>query len=216
MRGSDFLGSWRFAAARWAEEILATNPRVPEQFEPKRTGPVLVQRAEEPTSSTPGVILTIVTAVLLLGAILYFMPRSPRGGSAPASAISPSQPAASQLAFSGLKMTPAPTGGAITLDAQLTNSGSSAVNGVMVEIVFHLTNGLRATLQRPVQGIGVGNQSNEGKSADTGKITGDTEGLTKSPIQPNETRPVRIAVDELPKAWNRQIPLLRIIETPGL
>lgn len=194
---------------------MATSPRIPNPREPQRKGPVLVQRAEPPTSSTPGVILAIVTAVLLLGAVLYFMPRGPKGTTSPIGSITPTQPSGSVLSFSGLRMSEAPTGGAINLDGQLTNSGSTAVSGVMVEIVFHLTNGLRASIERPVQGIAIGTNANEGKQADTGKVTGDTEDLTKTPIKPGETRPVRIAVDQLPKAWNHQIPQLRIAGTTG-
>ena len=174
---------------------MATNPRVPEQFEPKRKGPVLVQRAEEPTSSTPGVILAIVTAVLLLGAILYFMPRGKN-----TSALTTTQPAGSLLAEGGWRMTEAPTGGAISLDGQITNVGSTPVSDVTARVVFGLTNGLRASIARPVQGIATGGKT----------ITGDTEELTKSPIKPNETRPVRIAVEELPKAWNHQTPQVKL------
>jgi hypothetical protein len=190
-----------------AEGKMATSPRVPNPREPQRKGPVLVQRAEPPTSSTPGVILAIVTAVLLLGAILYFMPRAPKGTN-----TTLAQPGGSLLSVSGLRMSEAPTSGAINLDGQLTNSGSTAVSGLMVEVVFRLTNGLRASIERPVQGAALGN---EGKQAGTGKVTGDTEDLTKTPIKPGETRSVRIAVDQLPKAWNHQIPQIRVVETTG-
>jgi hypothetical protein len=193
-----------------AEGKMATSPRVPNPRDPQRKGPVLVQRAEPPTSSTPGVILAIVTAVLLLGAILYFMPRAPKGTN-----TTLAQPGGSLLSVSGLRMSEAPTSGAINLDGQLTNSGSTAVSGVMVEVVFRLTNGLRASIERPVQGIALGKQGNEGEQADTGKVTGDTEDLTKTPIKPGETRSVRIAVDQLPKAWNHQIPQIRVVETTG-
>lgn len=197
---------------------MASNPRIPEQ-NPKnltqRRGPVLVPKSEPPTSAVPGVVLAIVTAVLLLGAIFYFMPRAPKAGMAPAGAVTPAQPAGSQLAISGVKMSVAPTGGAINLDGQLTNSSPNAVNGVMAEINFKLKNGQLASIQRPVQGIAVGKPSNEGKHADTGKVTGDTEDLTKAPIRPNETRPVRITVDQVPATWNHEIPQVRIVETTG-
>jgi hypothetical protein len=85
----------------------------------------------------------------------------------------------------------------------------------MVEVIFRLTNGLRASIERPVQGIAMGTQGNEGKQADTGRVTGDTEELTKVPIKPGETRPIRIAVDQLPKAWNHQVPQVRVVETTG-
>ncbi len=194
---------------------MASSPRIPNPREPRRKGPVLVQREDPPTGSTAGVILAIVTAILLLGAIFYFMPRAPKGTTTQLGSTTSAQPGGSVLSISGLRMSEAPTGGAINLDGQVTNSGSTAVSGVMVEVVFRLTNGLRASIERPVQGIAMGTTANEGKRTDTGKITGDTEDLTKSPIKPGETRPVRIAVDELPKAWNHQIPQIRVVETTG-
>lgn len=194
---------------------MATSPRVPNPREPQRKGPVLVQRADPPSSSTLGVILAIVTAVLLLGAILYFMPRAPKGTTPQIGSTKLGQGGGSLLSISGLRMSEAATGGAINLDGQLTNSSSTAVSGVTVEVVFRLTNALRASIERPVQGIALGIQGNEGKQADTGKVTGDTEDLAKSPIKPGETRPVRIVVDQLPKAWNHQIPQIRVVETTG-
>ena len=192
---------------------MATNPRFPEQNEPSRRGPELVPKPEPPRGAVPGVALAIITAVLILVAILYFMPRAPKSAAAPAGATTPSQPVNDQLGgqlhLSAVKMSEAPMGGSLNLDGQLTNSGGTEINGVMAEVDFPLSNGQIATVQAPVQGIATD------KSANTGKVAGDTQDLTQAPIKPGDTKPVRITVNEVPKDWNHQVPQIRIAETTG-
>lgn len=189
---------------------MATNPRIPEQKEPPRGGPTIVPKPEKPSSATPGVLLAIVTALLLLVAIVYFVPRAPKSvNHAPIRATMPAQPVPGQLQISDVKMSTAPTGGALNLDGRLSNSGTTDVSGVMAEVDFPLGNGQMAAVQAPVQGIAVSNGTN------TGKITGDTEDLTKAPIKPGETRPVRINVSQVPAQWNHQIPQVKVTTTTG-
>jgi len=193
---------------------MATNPRVPNQNEPDRKGPMLVQKPERPTSAAPGVALAIITALLLLGAIFYFMPRAPKQVTVPpSSADVPAQPVPGQLQISNLKVTPAPTGGSLNLDGQITNTGSSQVNGIMAEVRFPLNNGQTLSVQRPVQAIAMG--AAPGKQADTGRVTGNTEDLTSAPIKPGDTRPVRITVDQVPASWNHQVPEIALTTTTG-
>jgi hypothetical protein len=195
---------------------MATNPKIPNQNEPNRRGPTLVQKPERPSSAAPGVVLAIITALLLLGAIVYFMPRAPKGTTvAPAAANVPAQPVPGQLQISDVKLTPSPTGASLNLDGQITNTSGSLVNGIMAEVRFPLTNGQMASIERPVQGIAVGQLANKGKTTDTGKITGDTEDLTKAPIKAGETRPVRITVDRVPTNWNHEMPGIRLTTTTG-
>lgn len=192
---------------------MASSPRIPEQNEPSRKGPRLVSKPEQPTGGGPGVTLAIVTALLMLGAILYFMPRNSKNvSSAPAGAVTPEQPSSGQLQFSDLTMTTAPVGNALSIDAQLSNSGASDVNGVMAEVVFPLSNHQTAAVQAPVFGVAVGKT---GKTGNTSAVTGDVEDLTKAPIKPGETRPVRITVNAVPQGWNHQVPQIRVAETTG-
>jgi hypothetical protein len=165
----------------------------------------------------PGVLLAIVTVVLLLGAIFYFVPRAPKSttANAPAAAATPDQPVAGQLQISNVKMGIAPVGGAVNIDAQLTNTGTSEVSGVMADVNFPLTDGHVGEVEAPVQGIAVGRLANEGKQTDTGKVTGDTEELTKTPIKPGETRPIRITVNRVPATWNHQLPQIQVLQTTG-
>ena len=193
---------------------MATNPRIPDPKQPRTGGPILVPKPEPPKGAGPGVTLAIVTAILLLGAILYFMPRGAGNiANAPAGAVTPAQPTGGQLQFSDVSVGVAPVGGAVSIDAQLTNSGTSEVNGVMAELDFPLTNNQTSSVQAPVMGIAIGEK---GKGANTSKVTGDIEDLTKAPIKPGETRPVRISVNDVPKAWNHQVPQIRVAETTGM
>lgn len=196
---------------------MATNPKIPERESfTERRGPMLVERPEQPTSAVPGVALAIVTAILLLGAIFYFMPRAPKNlNTAMSSASAPADSGPGQLELSGLKMTASPEGGAVNLDGKLSNDGPTEVNGVMAEIDFPLDGGKLGVVQAPVQGIAMGNKANEGKQTDTGKVTGDTESLTKAPIKPGESRAVRITVDQVPSGWNQQMPQVKVAATTG-
>jgi hypothetical protein len=193
---------------------MATNPKIPNQNQPNRRGPTLVQKTERPTSAAPGVALAIITALLLLGAIFYFMPRTPKGTTvAPSAAEAPSQPVPGQLQISAVKLTPSPTGDSLNLDGQITNTSGTLVNGIMAEVRFPLTNGQMASIQRPVEGIAIGRSGK--KVGTTGRVTGDTEDLTKAPIKAGETRPVRITVDQVPTNWNHQMPGIQLTTTTG-
>jgi hypothetical protein len=165
----------------------------------------------------PGMVLAIVTVVLLLGAIFYFVPRSPKSttANAPAAAATPDQPVAGQLQISNVSMSIAPVGGAVSIDAELTNTGTTDVSGVMADVHFPLSDGHVGEVEAPVQGIAMGRLANEGKQTDTGKVTGDTEELTKTPIKPGETRPIRIAVNQVPSTWNHQVPQIEVLQTTG-
>lgn len=190
---------------------MATNPRFPDPNKPRSAGPTLVPKPEPPKGAGPGVILAIVTAVLLLGAILYFMPRGARNvPKSPAASVSPEQPNAGQLQFSDVSLSTAPVGGAVSIDAQLTNSGTTDISGVMAEVHFTLTNNQTSMVDAPIMGIAVA-----GKGKNTSKVTGDIEDLTKAPIKPGETRPVRITVNDVPATWNHQVPQIRVAETTG-
>jgi hypothetical protein len=42
-----------------------------------------------------------------------------------------------------------------------------------------------------------------------------TEDLTKAPIRPNESRPIRIYFDHPPAGWNQQMPELTVVTVTG-
>lgn len=178
---------------------MATNPRTPEQYTPQqRPGSKITPKA--PSSPTPGVILAIVVALLLLGAIFYFLPRTPeRTRNEPPASI-PSQPVGGELQLGQPAMSVDPTGRSVNLDAKITNRGLTDVTGIMAQVSFTTGTGEVVSVNRPVSGLAGGDQT---------AGAGGTQDLTSVPIKPGEIRPVRISVDNVPQNWNREMPGIR-------
>lgn len=181
---------------------MATNPRLPDQYTPPR--PESELKPAPPSSPAPGVILAIVVALLLLGAIFYFMPRAPRAtGGGPAAATVPNQPVAGELQISHTNMTMDPTGQSLNLDGEITNTGQHDVTGILSEISFKTKDGQTLTADRKVMSLAGGNKK--------GTQSGTTQDLTVAPIKPGEMRAVRIVVDDIPANWNHQMPEIRFV-----
>lgn len=188
---------------------MATNPRLPDQNEHR--GPSLVPKVERPKSAAPGVILAIITAGLLIAAIVYFMPRAPKATHAPVSgATLPAQPVPGQLAFSDMNMTIDPTGQALNLDGEITNNSNEVINGVMAQVSFTLKDGKIVTVNAPVQGIDLGHARKDGA-----EISGSTQNLVNDPIKAGEERAIMINVPNVPKDWNHTMPGLAVVTTTG-
>lgn len=191
---------------------MATNPRIPEQDERGRRGPTLVQKPEPPRSAVPGVALAIITAALILGAILYFMPRAPkRGTPPPAAAEAPAQPVPGQLQFSAMNMTADPTGRSVQLDGLITNNSSEIINGVMAQVQFNVKNGQPVNVNAPVQGIDLGaHKGNNGA-----RINASVQNLVSDPLKPGQERGIVIRVDQVPNGWDHTMPGLKVVTTTG-
>ena len=190
---------------------MATNPRLPDQ--PERRGPVLVEKPERPSSAFPGVVLAIITALLLLAAIMYFMPRAPKRGddrSATAVPATQAQPGPQEIAISGLRMTAGPTGASLNLDGNVVNHGNEVINGMVAAVNFPLQNGQVAEVDAPVMVVDV-----NGKAKNTDKTTGDVKNPVQEPLKPGDQRLARITVDAVPQGWNHQMPTVQIKTTTG-
>ncbi len=190
---------------------MATNPRIPERAEEQR-GPRLVAKPEEPTSAFPGVVLAIITALLLLAAVMYFMPRAPKNATtAPPAAESPVQPVPGQLQFSAMNMTPDPTGRALALDGVITNNSQETITGVMAQVQFKLKNGQTANVNAPVGGIDLG----EHKGNNGARINASAQNLVSDPIKPGQERGIVINVNDVPQDWDHTMPGLAVVTTTG-
>jgi hypothetical protein len=99
-----------------------------------------------------------------------------------------------------LQIVPAPTGGALYLNAVLHNAGNSAITGAQVTAQFEGKNGTLKTVTAPVQGM---------------QGTANATDLTQDPIKPNESRPVSIYVDRPPTGWNHQVPEITVQTVTG-
>lgn len=187
---------------------MATNPRLPDKNNPNPIRPTLVEQPERPKSAVPGVALAIITAALLLAAIFYFMPHH-RAVNPPAAAAVPLQPVPGQLQFSDMNMTLDPTGQALELDGEVTNTSNDTITGIMAQVQFTLKNGGVANVSAPVSAILVNGKAN------AGKINGSVANMVSSPIKPSQERPIMINVARVPADWNHTMPGLVVASTTG-
>ena len=181
---------------------MATNPRIPpEERNSARVGrPELVPGKPKPVTAAPGVLLAIIVAAVLLAAIIYYLPRAPKKTPPPTAGEIPAQPANNQLQFSNLKLTLAPTGGAMSLDGQIMNTGDSPVLGATAQLTFRDKAGKALeTINRPIQGMVQKN----------GDLVTDEFGT--DPIKPNQPRLFRVTVDRVPAGWDHQMPSMNIV-----
>ena len=178
---------------------MATDPRIPGSLDTSGKGHTGGLKPEPPTSGRAGAILAIVTAVLILGAILYFMPRAPKASPAPTSAEEPNGPAAGMLQLSNPKMTTAPNGQSMYIQATVQNTSQQTINGIVAQVRFRTQDGTVArAVSVPVQLL----QQEGGARV--------SQELTSAPLKPNDTRPIRIAIDRVPQNWDHQMPEIQV------
>jgi len=175
---------------------MATNPNIPQ-----RPGPHEVPRLKVPKKKQfPWPLIALIIAAATLVALVLWLPRTPHLMRAPSAAQVPAQPTGNQVEFTNLKMTPSTVGHAFYLEGTLVNHGATDITGVQVQATFSNAAGqVLETQTRPVEGV-------------AGSSGAQTEDLTKAPVKPNETRPIRIAFDRFPDGWNKQLPELKVSE----
>ena len=184
---------------------MATNPRIPsrEPSDAREQGPQLVpglSAPKRPSSGVPGVLAGIIVAIALIAAILYFMPRAPRKTPPPSAAQVPTQPSGSQLQFTEMHISPAPTGGAVNLDGQVMNTGDRAILGAMVRLSFRDASGaIVGTATVPLEGMATKGQ------------TLVRDDFSTDPLKPNATRPFRASVSRVPAGWNHTMPKMSVL-----
>jgi hypothetical protein len=175
---------------------MATNPRVPD----RRPLPTLAEQ-KKVKSGSPLVPLGILAAAILLLAILYFMPRTPKAGMAPTNAAVPVQPSNGQIQFSAIRISEAPTGGQMYIYANMVNTGNTEVNGVRARVIFQDQNGqalqsVDGVVEAVDQGAGVN--------------------LVDRPIKPSQSEAVRIPVTQVPQGWNHKVPSIEIADVTSV
>jgi len=159
-------------------------------------------RRRKRTRATPLMrrFLTTLAALLLLVAVLKFFP--PAGKRSGVQASRGTTPAvASDLHLSGVQISRAPDGTALYLDGIVTNAGNSRVTEATAEVGFRDAQGRRvATVQEPLVGMSHGG---------TDLVRNE---FARNPIMPKEMRFFRIAVEDVPPAWNQELPQLTIVD----
>lgn len=180
---------------------MATNPKLPDfsDLPPQPTEHAKVQMIRQ--SKFPWPIVILIAGVALLVAVFAMLPRVSHLTQPPAGAQVPQQPTADQVQLTNLKLASAPAGGGAYLTAILHNTGDTTINGVQVQAEFLGRNGpVLETLTVPVQNL-------------TDRTT--PQDLTRMPIKPNESRPIRIYFQHTPAGWNHQMPELTVTTVTG-
>ena len=140
-------------------------------------------------------------ALMLLGVVLWFLPPKSAKVSAKLSADA-IQALPTDLRLSGVQISQPPAGDALYIDGLVTNTGSARVVGATAEVQFRDAKGnIVATMHKPMVGMAHGGTDVIGNE------------LTRHPLKPNEMRFFRVAVDEIPPAWNHEIPELKVVDT---
>jgi hypothetical protein len=182
---------------------MATNPRIPDAFKPdQQRGPGL--HPKRPKSGVGGVVLALIVAALLITAVIYFMPRSPKATPPATGATVPAQPTGNQVQITNLTMASGPTDKAVSLQGVINNHGQTTINGLAVQATFRGENGTVAG-QENAKVLGL---KQEGQ-------TFVSDDLTKVPIKPNDSRPFRVTFDNVPQGWDHSMPGLRIVTVTG-
>jgi hypothetical protein len=102
------------------------------------------------------------------------------------------------LQLTNPKMTAAPTGNSMYIDAMVQNTSPQTINGIVAQVRFRAQDGSVAqAVEVPVQLV----------QQDGARISQD---VTSAPIKPNDTRPIRIAIDRVPQDWNHQMPEIQV------
>src|SRR6185437_3186608 len=95
----------------------------------------------------------------------------------------------------------APVGGSVYMTGILHNTGDTAITGVLLQAEFLGRNGpVLDTVTVPVQSL-----------AD--RTT--PQDMTRAPIKPNESRPIRVYFQHTPAGWNHQMPELTVTTVTG-
>ena len=182
---------------------MGTNPRINAS---ERSNLVLVNndgktQRKRPRALTGRVISTAV-ALLALAVVLRYLPPSTRNTQVQAADVS-FGPSVDELHLGSLQMSQAPAGEVLYLDGVVTNTGGVAVTGATVEVDFHDAQGKPvSSLQKPIASMAHG-------GADLVRNP-----FARNPIQPNEMRFFRVAIEEkqVPPAWNHEVPELKVVE----
>jgi hypothetical protein len=179
---------------------MVTNPQSPisdrTQLRLIRSGR---KRRRRPSNRLTGRVVSTLLALALLAAVLRYLP--PERRSAPVQAAHPALPASpDELRLGSVQMSKPPAGKAVYLDGVVSNQGHGPITGAMLEVKFHDGHGKTAgSVRQPIAGMAPGG---------TEVVRNE---FARNPIQPNEMRFFRVAVEQVPPSWNFEVPEVKIV-----
>ncbi len=144
-------------------------------------------------------LVGLVAVVVAVGAILLFLRPKSQQGAGP-------NPYAVQLKLSDIKLSAAENymGGTVTyLDFNITNTGDQALVGADVHAEFKNTLGEIVQKETLPLHVLVENQ-----------LAGypDLVDMSRAPIGPGQTKPVRITLEHISDDWDRSYPALQLVD----
>ena len=148
-------------------------------------------------------MVSTLIALVVLALVLRYLPQRTRNAQAHAS-VTTVTAAPSDLRFSDLQVSRAPGEEAVYVDGLIANHGNAVVSGATAEVEFRDAQGnVIGSVQKPLVGMAHGG---------TDLVRNE---FAKNPITPNEMRSFRVAVEQTPAGWNREIPALRVVAVNG-
>ena len=185
---------------------MATNPRLPhDQRYEERKAPQLVPNTDRlqpkrPGGGVPGLLIGILVAVVLLAVAAYFLPRMSKNQPTPTAAQVPGRPVPGELQLQGMQLIAGADDGSYYLDGDVINTGQHSITGIMADVKLRdVRNQVILDTQRPMQGMAMKDHS----------LVEDP--LAQDPIKPNDTRPVRLSLNNVPREWNHNVPDIQIV-----
>lgn len=179
---------------------MVTNPRSTIS-EPPELELVRNERTKKPKSPkklTARIISTLL-ALLALAVVWRYLPPASRNAQVQAEQT-PVTETPEDLQLSSLQISLTPANEALYIDGVVTNAGHGSVIGATMQVDFLDAQGnIVSSIQKPMVGIAHGG---------TDLIRNE---FARNPVQPNEMRFFRVAVDEIPPAWNHEVPVLKVV-----
>jgi hypothetical protein len=179
---------------------MVTNPRS-RISEPPGLSVVPPDRAKRPRSprKLAARLVSTLLAFVALAVVLRYLPAVSRNAQAQseqgAVAASPEE-----LQLSSLQISLTPANEELFIDGVVTNSGHGSITGATMQVDFLDAQGkIVSSIQKPMVGIAHGG---------TDLIRNE---FARNPVQPNEMRFFRVAIDEIPPAWNHEVPILKVV-----
>ena len=162
-----------------------------------------VRKVGSKTLRTPrtltGMVVSTLLALVVLVAVLRYLPARSTTALAQSGAV-PVEAISGDLQFGSLQMSHDFAGEALYLDGVVKNTGILPVTGATVEVDFHDAQGkVVSSVQKPIVGM-----AHEGTD-----LVGNE--FARNPIQPNEMRFFRVAIEQAPPGWNQEVPELKVV-----
>jgi hypothetical protein len=157
-------------------------------------------------STRPGPFIAILVATAaILGIIIWLTGWLPRADAPPVVTDAVPQASPGQVQFTDVTLMPSPTlevagVAAMYVQGLVVNTGQMPLNTIITEVVL-----------RDEEGDVVQHETQPVVALTEDEPTPQEVALEQEPLQPQQSRPFRIAVQRVPPQWNRQMPEIHVV-----